>query len=230
MDNIEIYDYLFDRSPEDSCIYFGGVPYEQEMRQVKIKDIRERSKAFHDVYDWVIGTDPAYFNQVCQTGATEWPTVIESVGITHLWVDFDLTENKPGKNYPTRQEVLDLLEVIQPNILVDSGHGYHAYFKLSNIYRAREIVKMGLIDACKDFQEYFSKVLNDRKVDDISRLSRILRVPGSRNAEEMVKILRSDTSFEYNLERIIELSRRRDETGEHIVDISREEIAAYIRN
>ena len=60
------------------------------------------------------------------------PTNLQVCGIPGLWLDIDIAgpAHKKQNLPPTREDAIDLLESnlpLHPTILVDSGHGLHAY-------------------------------------------------------------------------------------------------------
>lgn len=92
--------------------------------------------------------------------------------VTALWVDLDAKDFDGGK-----QEALAQLQRtplhLQPSVLVDSGHGYHAYWLLKEPYEADETIKETLIG--------LARFLNADHTQDLARL---LRLPGTLNQKD----------------------------------------------
>nr|MQY59961.1 hypothetical protein [Clostridia bacterium] len=116
-----------------------------------------------------------------------------------LWVDLDCAwEQKP--NEPTREERIKTLESFQPkpSIVIDSGHGYQVYWlfdKPEDIDSPEDILRL------KGYNRGLAEELKGDKGID---LSRILRVPGTKNLKDpkkilTVKIVKFEPQIRYNL-------------------------------
>lgn len=116
-----------------------------------------------------------------------------------LWVDLDC-QWKEKKDEPTREERLRRLKDFKfsPSVVVDSGHGYHCYWLLKEPYQIKnneDKLKM------KGYTKGLTIALNG---DSSFDLSRILRVPGTKNLKDPdhplpVKIIEMDPEKKYNL-------------------------------
>lgn len=97
-----------------------------------------------------------------------------------LWADVDA--KRTGGKGVALHTILSLIE--QPNIIVDSGHGYHAYWLLE---RDLDMVDASLI------MRGLARELHGDAVHDAPR---VLRVPGTRNHKDAdpprVRVLRLD--------------------------------------
>lgn len=90
-----------------------------------------------------------------------------------LWADLD------GKNYSGgKDEALRLLNgfKLKPSVIVDSGHGYHAYWKLKEPQADLKLVESCLTGLAIELH-------SDLAVKDISR---IMRLPGTINNKDKV--------------------------------------------
>lgn len=115
-----------------------------------------------------------------------------------LWFDFDCREEAKEeegapapkvhaqKALPTKRECLDFIEkeLPKPTILVDSGHGYHAYWLFERIFPINGPADRERAEQLsKGFQSEVIRKANQHgwKFDNTSDLSRVLRLPGSFN-------------------------------------------------
>lgn len=125
----------------------------------------------------------------------------DTVEATHLlWADFD-AKNYRGKtgSGSAFAEIANMRLI--PHIIVDSGHGYHAYWLLDNEY------EFG------DAQKVMKGIEYVHKTDHCSDAARILRVPGTLNFKDAVptpvRLVRFDvTSRPYSLDAFYEYAYR----------------------
>jgi hypothetical protein len=109
----------------------------------------------------------------------------ECVRLPALFADFDLTgPNHKAENYPPDEAALkEIMHKLPPaSILVATGGGYHAYWKLNPPREAA--------DAMMDLKKWDNYVVGTAaeigyKVDGIFQLSRVLRLPGSLNCKNL---------------------------------------------
>lgn len=110
-----------------------------------------------------------------------------------MWADFD-SKNFEGRLRGPRSAFSELSNMrLTPHIIVDSGHGYHAYWRLDSEY------------AFGDVQMVMKGIEREHGSDHCSDAPRILRVPGTvnyKNGENLpVRIVRFDTfSSPYSLD------------------------------
>lgn len=125
----------------------------------------------------------------------------DTVEATHLlWADFD-AKNYRGKT-GTNSAFSEIANMrLIPHIIVDSGHGYHAYWLLDDEYPFSEAQKvMKGIEAV-------------HKTDHCSDAARILRVPGTLNFKDAsptpVRLVRfDDRARPYSLDAFYEYAYR----------------------
>ena len=93
-----------------------------------------------------------------------------------LWLDIDLKGSKP--HYDNKADALEALSRLNPNIIVDSGNGYHAYFLLPEPVGIADwnVLANGLHNSV---MEYDPKLAVD--VSQWRNASALLRLPGSYN-------------------------------------------------
>lgn len=114
-----------------------------------------------------------------------------------VWVDVD------GKHFDGgKRDALDALLnfPVSPQVIVDSGHGYHAYFRLDHLY---------LFDDVQPIMRGIAKRIGGDAVHDRAR---ILRLPGLSNHKEggnaPVRLLRFDTTSSFLLGDLAEFQYR----------------------
>ena len=113
-----------------------------------------------------------------------------------VWADIDVAEagKDNGKNYPSREFALELLEKlpVPPSCIIDSGNGLHAYWFLDEPVPAQDHTRLP-----GAFQDYLRSVFVDKEtgeaydIDSTGDLARVLRVPGTINSkgERVVSII-----------------------------------------
>lgn len=114
-----------------------------------------------------------------------------------VWVDVD------GKHFDGgKRDALDALLnfPVSPQVIVDSGHGYHAYFRLDHLY---------LFDDVQPIMRGIAKRIGGDAVHDRAR---ILRLPGLSNHKDggnaPVRLLRFDTTSSFLLGDLAEFQYR----------------------
>lgn len=137
-------------------------------------------------------------------------TAEDAAAIGCLWADIDLAgPAHPGKSLPTRiEDVENLLGELPlaPSVVVDSGHGAHAYWLLKEPWvfedetdrrRAARLAHAwhGLVCRLAETKGW--------KLENLGGLARVLRLPGTVNHKLAsqpveVRILRSDPGLRYN--------------------------------
>jgi len=135
----------------------------------------------------------------------------EIVAIVGLWADIDLAAPwRPGKSLPkTQEEARSILEKLPlaPSVLVDSGHGLHAYWLFKEPW-AFETEEERLV-AAKTARGWVETIRSAARslgwdVDSVGDLARVLRLPGTVNRK-------SDPPVEV---RVVESNDRRYNPGD----------------
>lgn len=112
----------------------------------------------------------------------------EIVAIVGLWADIDLAAPwRPGKSLPkTQEEARTILEKLPlaPSVLVDSGHGLHAYWLFKEPWTFETDAER--LVAAKTARGWVETVRNAAQafgwdVDSVGDLARVLRLPGTVN-------------------------------------------------
>lgn len=130
------------------------------------------------------GREDVYFGVLRRTRAEG--TADAAIDTTHLlWADFD-AKNFRGKtgSGSAFAEIANMRLI--PHIIVDSGHGYHAYWLLDDEYP--------FIEA----QKVMKGIEQVHRTDHCSDAARILRIPGTLNFKEQaplpVRLVRFDVA------------------------------------
>lgn len=130
-----------------------------------------------------------------------------------LWLDIDIQSDSHAKqNLPEdMDEAMSILEAVplEPSIVVNSGHGIQAYWLLDH-----PIVCGPNFDRTSSFTKRFNDTFNifaskmGWGVDAVSDLTRVMRVPGSKNIKNRGRIedvqIVSMTGARYSVEEIEE--------------------------
>ena len=168
------------RDGKISQMFIESGPYPQY--ELHEKAAREASDAGWDVYYGVL---PRMFASGTAADIKPWTEV--------LWADVDA---KRQSDVPSQGKAMALAAInglpIPPQILVDSGGGYHAYWRLRTS------------EALEDAQRVMRWIADEVQGDRVMDAPRILRVPGTLNRKREVpvpcRLLRMD------LERRVRLS------------------------
>lgn len=110
------------------------------------------------------------------------------IAIPGVWIDIDIkgpahtASNLP----PTLEDALALLEEfpLQPTLIVDTGHGVHAYWLFKELFAINNEADRDRAQALvQRFQEFIGSMAEKRgwKVDSTADLARVLRLPGTFN-------------------------------------------------
>lgn len=130
--------------------------------------------------------------------------------VTALWSDIDVKgQAHAQKNLPSStDEAINFLETLKlkPSIIVGSGNGLHAYWLLDVPYfiETKEDRKY-ISTIMHDWGKYINTEANKKgwKLDTVSDLARILRVPGTTNHKTEEKnrceIIKSN-NYEYSIQ------------------------------
>jgi hypothetical protein len=124
--------------------------------------IRELQAA-PEPYGIYFGVAPRYGNDGTKAGCRH---------VSAVWVDIDLKDVGGSKLGTYKSLWRDDGSVPKPTMLVDSGHGYHAYWVLD--------LPTGDLVRIEGINRYLARCLGGDKTIDVSR---VLRVPGTLNTK-----------------------------------------------
>lgn len=144
-------------------------------------------------------------------GASKRPSALQVSSIPGLWLDIDIAGPAHKKtNLPaSHEDAIDLLKSslpLPPTILVDSGHGLHAYwlFKEPWLFETED-ERQQAASLMRRFVLSFKyhAAIRGWAIDSVFDLARVLRVPGTLNtkpgAEQMLCSVRdADYERRYN--------------------------------
>lgn len=126
-----------------------------------------------------------------------------------IWADVDANDHDDSKR-KALDAVLDF--PVAPQVIVDSGRGIHAYWKLDHLY---------LFDDVQPIMKGIAKRIGGDAVHDRAR---ILRLPGLSNHKDggnaPVRLLRFDTTSSFLLGDLAEFEYREPSTGSYAVQSS----------
>ena len=114
-----------------------------------------------------------------------------------LWVDLDTKDSPAGK-----RGLIERIKMfkLKPTVLIDSGNGYHAYWRLDDPFVINEPEDINRIEP------YLKALSTNLKADPhAAELARILRIPGTLNNKNPEKPLTVDL-ISINPEKIYRLS------------------------
>ena len=136
-----------------------------------------------------------------------------------LWVDID------AKNIKEKEVIKKKLEAFkpEPSIIVSSGNGYHCYWLLD---KSEMINSQEEIDRLKGYNKGLAAELRADKTFD---LSRVLRVPGTKNLKDpenilMVRIVKSNPEIKYSLKSLSRFFRKIEQSGIKELELDKESL------
>lgn len=153
------------------------------------------------------------------------------VGIPSIWADIDISDPVHAKENlpPSIEAVLDILKKLpwQPSIIIHSGHGLQANWKLREVYKIDDDADRVVITRwVQRFQGYLRDVFHAHgwTMDATHDIARVMRIPGTFNRKRdpvvQTSILQFSPEIEYNLSDFSDLPEI--ETGSTAKILSRE--------
>lgn len=139
---------------------------------------------------------PSYFNlgfRARDLGRFKRGGVAEVVGIPALWLDIDLATGVhastalPGSVEDVEHLLKEALPGRPPNVLVHSGGGIHAYWMFARPWFFNsEQDRLNARQQLRALHAHVQKAAAQHgwKLDNVSDLARMLRVPGTYNAKD----------------------------------------------
>lgn len=123
-------------------------------------------------------------------GTTRRLPAADAIGIGGLWLDLDVQGGPDGRDHgaPTKAAALEVgAAVLEPTLVVDSGHGIHTWHLLPEVWRFRSRLEQheGAEFAARWYALH-AKIAADAgwHLDQSTRdLARIMRLPGTVNAK-----------------------------------------------
>lgn len=134
---------------------------------------------------------------------------VQKGGTTHdttkytdtLWFDLD-AKHHGGDKRKALDAIIDF--PIQPSVIVDSGHGFHAYIRLNEV------------KSFEGVQPIMKGIAQRIGGDHVYDRARILRLPGLSNHKDggnaPVRLIRFDTTLSYRLSDLTEYEYREPDT------------------
>lgn len=143
-------------------------------------------------------------------GKTRRGEAADVCAIPALWIDLDVAgpAHTSGALPPTLEDALSLVNgfPLPPSVLVDSGHGLHAYWLLRELWVLKdEGERRAAQELLRRFQATIQARARERgwNLDTTSDLARVLRVPGTANRKlphkpVPVRVLEAHPDRRYN--------------------------------
>jgi len=109
------------------------------------------------------------------------------IAIPGLWIDIDIMSeaHKRKKLPPSLEDAISLLNFLprEPSILVDSGHGLHAYWLFEQPVYFDDAGRQHIERVISHWQRMIRDEATRRgwEIDNTADLARVLRVPGTTN-------------------------------------------------
>ena len=119
--------------------------------------------------------------------------------ISTLWTDIDIKEGEDRESRLKESLKLCKDQGLEPSLIVDSGHGYHLYFKMT------DSVNIECVDDINTIESRLRWLESKLEGDCVHDVSRIMRIPGflnNKNPQEpkQCSILQINENATYDLE------------------------------
>jgi hypothetical protein len=176
----------------------GGATYEPERRNDLIDDIKERQARKSNVYYSV--NRPCHIRE--QQGAYGKNNIDDIIAIRALGFDIDVLVDKE-----TAIELMDknLKDDLQPSIIISTGGGYHLIYLLDRPWKIKLHrptkndkqkednkesiqIRSNFTQIAHSFEVQLRAKFPTWKVDNMSNVDRVLRLPGTVNYPKLEKI------------------------------------------
>lgn len=140
--------------------------------------------------------------------------------VTALYADIDIKSDAHAqKSLPqTLDEAVDFLNylALKPSIIVNSGNGIHGYWIFDTPYKITDLESRNrIVSLFKGFGKYINTEAKKRswKIDNVSDLARILRLPGTLNYKLKTKAKCEVISSNKNRYKINDFSKTCETSG-----------------
>jgi hypothetical protein len=191
--------------PNNSPKWEPGCTFEAHQRKQLIQDIQERQDRKSNVYYSV--------NYPCKVSERQgwWGknNIDDIIEISALGFDIDIIE-RPFNDNLLVLAIDNLDDILKPSILIHTGGGFHLIYFLSNpidikLFRPandevkKEInselirIRSGVTNLARDFEAVLRDMFKELpvKVDNMSNIDRVLRLPGTVNYPKSEKIAKA---------------------------------------
>jgi hypothetical protein len=184
---MEFLETIFHDLSKSEAILVASSKQKQNWSRVLVQDIQEA----YDLAQELAAQGRDVFFGVAPRRATDDSDVTR---VTCLWSDFDDDDYPEGKD-SIREYIISM--AIPPTFLVDSGHGYHAYWMLDCAVEPQR---------ARDAMEHIKEMHGGDPVYDVTR---IMRFPGTMNLKREpvpCEIADKNLTVSYDLEDIVALA------------------------
>ena len=173
-----------------------GATFEAQHRQYLIEDIQKRQARGSNVYYSVNRPCPAWE----QRGYRGKCNADDIIAIRALAFDIDFTVKKDSELVKALLAFIDtpLIGALRPSLVIDSGGGIQLIYLLRQIVdvRTNPDKRRAVTDLASDFEALLgSQVQSSRpiKIDNMSNVDRVMRLPGTVNFPKAEKIAKGQT-------------------------------------
>jgi len=196
------FENIFRGKPDDHLINLWTLSDKHSQYFTNIDEFEEATEQIEgDIY-FGLGTSTVKNGTYNRFSAKQ----IEGTGCIHVDIDFGNDGHKKGNLPPTIKEAMNIAQRITvPSYVIESGHGIHAYYMIEEYACTPEKVQ-----AVADLQRDFQKILNcytQYDIDMTHDISRVLRIPGSKNYKDLkdikdCKVIVDNSNYRYTVEEL----------------------------
>jgi hypothetical protein len=175
-----------------------GATYEPEQRKYLIQDIIERQQRKSNIYYSV--------NRPCKVverqGVYGKNNIDDIIGIRALTFDIDTLEQQ--------EKVLELIneklnDEFKPSMVIFTGGGYHLIYLLNEVFDVKlyrpsksdkekeendKVIynRSNITELARDFESMLRGIFPEWKIDNMSNIDRVMRLPGTINYPKLEKL------------------------------------------
>jgi hypothetical protein len=174
----------------------GGATFEARQRQYLVEDIQARQARGSNVYYGVNRPCPVWE----QEGRNGKCTARDIIAIRALAFDIDFTVKKDPELVKALLMFIDarLIGALRPSLVIDSGGGVQLIYLLRQIVdvRSNPNERRAVTDLANDFEDLLRSQVPSSlpiKIDNMSNVDRVMRLPGTINFPKAEKIEKGQT-------------------------------------
>lgn len=231
--SISFLKFWFDEASDGKIVFFQIAPDKGSVKRAAVLSPADITQ--EDIVKLVDGQnsyfsiclhDPAKLQALLDSNDTSRGNSLTVKSVHGLWLDVDISgpNHKKDGYPPTREIAFDIMHRIfpfEPTVIIETGGGVHCYWKFRESFEiASEDDRSHIQKLSNRFHRLFATGFRaeDYKLDDVSELARILRLPGSLNYKSappvQVRILEDGSRQSYNLSELCEFLPEMDEVSQ----------------
>ena len=196
------FENIFRGKPDDHLINLWTLSDKHSQYFTNIDEFEEATEQIEgDIY-FGLGTSTIKNGTYNRFSANQ----IQGTGCIHVDIDFGTKGHNAENLPPTIQEAMNIAQRITvPSYVIESGHGIHAYYMLTEYACTPETTKQ-IATLQRDFQKILS-CYTEYDLDMTHDISRVLRIPGSKNYKDPddvkdCKVLVDNSNLRYTVKNI----------------------------